>query len=259
MSLTDPSESRPSPKDSDPGGRMRNILSAADEDNRSADVPSPLTKLPRAKSSDKSTSPSTSEAQSSPCQEGQLRILNLSPAFWTVTGVISLIVNAVLISLLIAATRQLTATRPNRGDANTELFSSLYVNVERLDQAHIQTIVPVDTEVPIDVVLSYQKTTNVILTKDTPINAQVRINTGTINIDAPASIVLSKGTVLPVDLDLKIPFQTNIKFHLDLPVDISVAATDLHEPLLAIQNVLKPYYCSTSPDATTSSGDPLCP
>jgi hypothetical protein len=181
-------------------------------------------------------------------------------AFWTVTGAISLLVNGVLLAVVIyllstIATLQLTAT-----GAGSTVLAGFYANFEKMDRASIISTIPVDAQIPLDITVPVQKTTMIRLASDATIaNAHVRINTGTLNIDAPAQVILPAGTTLEVALDFEIPVQTSIPVHLVVPVNIPLSQTELHEPFSGLQDVIRPFLCMIEPNSLGVTGLPICP
>ena len=87
----------------------------------------------------------------------------------------------------------------------------------------------------------------------------VRINTSSIDIDAPANVTLPAGTKLTVGLNFDLQVQDTIPIHVDVPVNIPLVQTDLHEPFAGLQDVVRPLYCLLEPNALNLSGAPVCP
>lgn len=172
----------------------------------------------------------------------RLQANRLLPAFWTITGILSLAVNAVLIAVLIGLGSQLFALKRLVSD---QLIEGLYQNFVRMDEAHIRTVIPVrDQKVRANFTLHIKTPTTVTLAEDTLLpNAQVlRLNTGGLTIyNAPADIVLRAGTDLPIFLDLEVPVDQEIPVNLDVNVDIPLRETDLHQPFTGLQQVVSPY------------------
>ncbi|RPI34690.1 MAG: hypothetical protein EHM70_02005 [Chloroflexota bacterium] len=177
------------------------------------------------------------------------------PAFWTVTSILSLVVNVILLALLLALGRQLFFLKSLVTD---QLIGGLYSNFVKMDQATIETTVTVnDTIQVIDTIpvvfdLPLVQETDVILTRDTEIpNTWVSLNTaGTginLSINSPADITLPEGTPLRIKLDMMVPVsQTvpvvlNVPVSLTVPVSIPLSQTQLHEPFVGLRNVVGPY------------------
>lgn len=187
-------------------------------------------------------------------------------AYWTVTGTMSLIVNAVLIAvviMLLVYVRRLNI-RMN------ELFSlsampvdtvrGLYANFEKMADAHIIRQIPVSTPVPVKMEVCIRTGTAVVINQEVVIpDARVTVQTGGLNItNATTRIVLPPNTSLPVNLDLCVPVETTIPVTLDVGVDIPLAQTDLGDPFLGLQDTLEPLYCLLDPTAVDSDGILIC-
>ena len=141
----------------------------------------------------------------------------------------------------------------------TGVLGGLYTNFERMDQAHIRTTIPVQTNIPLNLSIPVQTSTGITLAQDATIpGAHVKINTALFNIDAPASVTLPAGTSLNVTMNFNVPVQTEVPVTLSVPVDIAMQDTDLHPAIVGLQDTLKPLYCMVSPTALSLSGTPIC-
>lgn len=163
----------------------------------------------------------------------------LGPAFWTVTGLLSITVNIILIVALVLLGRQLFLLKEI---VQEQLIGGLYENFMLMDQASIVTTVEVTDTIPVEFDLPVQTNTTVVLTEPTPIyGASVVIQTGILDINAPANIVLPVGLELPVNLDIVVPVDAEVPVNLTVPVNIPLAQTELHEPFVGLQQVVSPY------------------
>jgi hypothetical protein len=129
-----------------------------------------------------------------------------------------------------------------------------------MDAARIQTTIHVEKEIPVQFSLNVSGPTDVVLTSDVVINgALVTVNTGGLNISrARADIVLPAGTLLPISIqNLVVPVDQKVMAILDVPVDIPLNQTDLHEPFVGLQKVVEPYYCLLQPN-TVVNGVNVC-
>ncbi|MCJ7626043.1 MAG: hypothetical protein MUO76_21335 [Anaerolineaceae bacterium] len=167
------------------------------------------------------------------------RKLKMGPAFWTITGIISLICNIVLIVVLYAVAGQLFTLKSL---VENQLVSALYENFMLMDEAGIKAEIPVNADVPAQFDLPLETDTVVVLTEATHIYAEsVSLYTGGLSIyDAPTDIILPAGTQLPVHLSLVVPVDQNIPVDLIVYVDIPLSQTDLHEPFQGLQFVVEP-------------------
>ena len=207
--------------------------------------------------------PSSSPAGSNSFQGAVSYLIGLKfgPPFWTIASVVSLTVNVVLLITLLVLLLNFKAF--NLGSAlgiGDYLLGGLYTNFEKMDRAHITTMIPVETTIPVKFDLQLNQQTDVILSQDVTINnALVTVNTGGLNITrALTTIVLPKGTALPVMLNLTVPVDTTVPVSLNVNVDIPLSQTQLHEPFAGLQQVVKPFYCLLKPGAVNLDGQPVC-
>lgn len=184
---------------------------------------------------------------------GFLSRFKLLPAFWTVASIMSISVNIILIAILLTLLQMLGAIQLTANDQISGLLGGLYHNFVKMDQASIISTIPVDANIPLNITVPVQTTTNITLANDVVIsNARVRINTGGISIDAPATVTLPANTPLTVSLDFPLTVQNTIPVHLDVPVNIPLSQTQLHEPFVGLRQVVEPWYCLVEPNATVS-------
>jgi hypothetical protein len=164
----------------------------------------------------------------------------LAPAFFNTVGILSFIVNIILIVVLVILARELFALKALVGD---HLLGGLYANFILMDKAHIRTNIVVEDSIPIQFDLPIDQAIIVTLNEPTRINgAQVVINSGGLSINAPANIVLPAGTQLPIQLNLTVPVQTTVPIKINVPVDIPLQETELHQPFIGLQDVVRPLY-----------------
>jgi len=118
----------------------------------------------------------------------------------------------------------------------------------------------VNTTIPVQFDLRINQQSNVVLSQDVTINnVLVTINTGGLNISgAAATIVLPQGAVLPINLDLTFPVSTTIPVTLNIPVDIPLNTSQLHQPFIGLQEVVKPIYCIVDSNAKNLDGNLIC-
>jgi hypothetical protein len=183
-------------------------------------------------------------------------------ALWTTASTISMGLNVVLIIILVIglwAYRDLKLPEGVDISMLNNLLSGLHANFEKLDQATIRTVIPVDAQIPLDITVPVQRTTQITLSETVSIpNARVVINTGGLNINSTASVTLPAGTPLTVNLNFDLPVQTTIPVHLDVPVNIPMEETELHEPFVGLQEVVEPIYCFVDPNALNLEGQLIC-
>lgn len=262
-----------------PGSRMRTILSS--EEKAELEANSPISRLPRRPQATPEPAPiesrtSPTEPRPVPAQPAQevepviharakvSRAERTFRAFWTITGLMSLMVNGVLLAVVIYLLLSLNSIQANvqalSSNQNLKILSGLYTNFQKMERASIVTNIPVDAQIPIELSVPIQRTTQITLASDTTIsNARVRINTASLNIDAPAQVVLPSGTVLEVAMNFTVPVQGSVPVHLDVPVNIPLANTELRDPFVGLQAVVKPFLCILEPNTLNLDGQPACP
>jgi hypothetical protein len=189
-----------------------------------------------------------------------------APRLWTTASVITLTINfllAIILIILVISVYRLKLDMAKIMDASTSVMGlpgGLYENFEKMERANIQTNVVVNTSIPVKFDLQLNQQTNVILSQDVTItNALVTVNTGGLNISrANTTIVLPQGTILPVNLALTVPVDQQVPVTLNVPVDIPLRETQLNDPFVGLQNVIKPLYCLLEPEAVNIDGNPIC-
>lgn len=217
-------------------------------------------RLPRGNGSNMpSTSGSNQSApesdSASPAPRSRTRRFQLLPAFWTVASLMSITVNIVLIVILLLILQMLGLIQVTANDKISELLGGLYTNFVKMDQASIQTNIHVEKEIPVQFSLNVSGPTNVTLSQSVTIDgALVTVSTGGLNIvNARATIVLPQNTVLPINIqNLVVPVDQKVMAVLDVPVNIPLNQTQLHEPFVGLQKVVEPWYCLVEPNATAN-------
>ncbi len=157
--------------------------------------------------------------------------------FWSV---LSITLNVVLVIIVTIFAINLFTWKKVLED----MVGGLYYNFILMDQATIVSAVEVDADMPVQFDLPLKQETTVRLTKATEIDsARVTLRTGGLNIvNAPADIVLSEGTILPVELDMVVPVKSTIPVQISVPVNIPLNETELHAPFVGLQDVVSPIY-----------------
>ena len=171
----------------------------------------------------------------------------LTPAFWTIAGIISLTVNIILFVALIILGTQIFNLKAVVED---QLIGGLYDSFVQMDEASIKTTIYVSDTIkvkdnlPVVFTLPLQQETEVVLTRDAPIRrATVYLNGAPV----PTDIILKRGTRLSIYLDMDVPVdqvvpvELNVPIHLAVPVDIPLDQTELHQPFVGLQEVVLPY------------------
>src|SRR5262245_15787602 len=180
-----------------------------------------------------STPPTYNSLSSEP--EPRPRRFQFLPAFWTIASVMSIMVNIVLIVILLIILQMLGSIQVTANDKISGLLGGLYNNFVKMDQANIQTNIHVEKEIPVQFSLDVSGPTDVTLSRPATINgALVSVRTGGLTIvDANATIVLPQGTPLSINIQkLTVPVDKKVMAVLDVPVNIPLNQTQLHEPFV---------------------------
>ena len=184
------------------------------------------------------------------------RRLKFLPAFWTIASVMSFTVNIVMLIVVLILLQMLGTIQFTASDQVSGLLGGLYNNFVKMDEANIQTNIHVEKEIPVNFTLNVSGPTNVTLSSDVTIDgALVTVQTGGLNIvNARARIVLPSGTLLPINIEnLVVPVDQKVLAVLDVPVDIPLNQTELHEPFVGLQQVVRPWYCLIQPNAVLNN------
>jgi hypothetical protein len=166
---------------------------------------------------------------------------------WTVGSILSILLNCILLVVLVILGNQLFVIKKMVG---LDLIGGLYANFVKMDEASIKTNITVSDQIPINFNLLISQDTVVTLREPTNINgARVTLVTGGLAINnAPADIVLPAGTNLPVHLEMVVPVQQTLPIMLNVPVDIPLNQTELHEPFTGLQQVVAPFFWLLKPE-----------
>jgi hypothetical protein len=174
------------------------------------------------------------------------------PAFWTVASVMSFTVNIVLLIVVAIVLQNLGTVGVTVTGITDQLLGGLYNNFVRMDNATIRTQIPVNADIPLNITVPVKATTQITLAEAAVIrNAQVIINTGSLDINANATVTLPANTPLVVNLDFPLQVTDTIPISLLVDVNIPLMDTELSAPFNGLQDVVRPYYCLIKPKATS--------
>ena len=195
----------------------------------------------------------------SPESESKTSRYRFLPAFWTIASVMSITVNIVLIVILLIALQMLGAIQFTTNDQISGLLGGLYSNFVKMDQATISTNILVQDNIPLNFTVPIDRSeptrleTEIKLSREAVISdVRVVINQpGTeFRLDSLATITLPKNTILNVYIQrFDIPIQNSVPISLNVPVNIPLSQTQLHEPFVGLQKVVEPFYCLVEPNA----------
>lgn len=237
--------------------RMKKLISGEMDDSIRSRLPTGNGMNPQTPRAPVAPLPPTASAPAPKTREPRFKFL---PAFWTIASLMSMTVNVILIVILLILFQMLGAIQGTADDKVSGLLGGLYDNFVKMDQANIRTSIHVEKEIPVQFSLNVSGPTNVTLSQPVTIGgALVTVQTGGMNIvNARATIVLPQGVVLPINIEnLVVPVDQKVLAVLDVPVDIPLDQTELHEPFVGLQQVVKPWYCLIEPNATFNDS-PVC-
>lgn len=247
-------------RNTDPGNRMRKILYSSENDLPETQLSRSTTRSPEPQAPAPTSTTRAVKVEPVPNSGSPKKTWVFGPPFWTVTGCLSLIVNAVLIGLLLAMMPFLGILQSTAEGVGAGLIGGLHTNFEKLDNASISKVISVDAQIPLNITVPIRETTQITLAERVEIpNAIVQITTGGVVINSNARVTLPAGTPLVVRLNFDVPVETTIPVHLDVPVNIPMDETELHEPFVGLQEVIRPLYCVVQPKAMSLTGQELCP
>jgi hypothetical protein len=182
------------------------------------------------------------------------------PAFWTIASLISMVVNVILVALILILFDMVGGLQNTANDQVSSLMGGLYQNFEMMERATISRSIPVDANIPLNIMVPVQAR-NQVITLSQPADirgVQIDIVTSGFTLHADnARVILPLNTPLTVNFDLQIPVQNTIPVHLDVPVNIPLRETQLYEPFVGLQEVIEPWYCLVEPNALVM-GEQIC-
>jgi hypothetical protein len=180
------------------------------------------------------------------------------PLFWTIASALSLAVNVVLCLAVLGLLAMRGPIVNTVTGQSTGILGGLYSNFQAMDKATIRTTIPVDGNIPvtIDNIVVPVRTDTTILVQpgQTACLSKIRIVTGGLSLNAPGCITFGQETALAVKLNMDIPLAPivrTIPVHLDVPVNIPLRDTELHQPFVGLQEVVRPWYCLFLPKTDT--------
>ena len=145
---------------------------------------------------------------------------------WRFMVIFSFIVNIILVIVLLGLGLLLFDIKNNIAEP---LVGGLHGSFVGLDEATIDTTIPVRDTIPVQLTVPLQKDTTVVLTEAVPLTATAMINLNGSVVPAPVSLSLPVGMELPVHLDLDVPIDQQLPISLDVRAVIPLAQTQLHD------------------------------
>ena len=245
--------STPAP-DPNETSRMKRIMNAGVDESIKA-------RLPRGSGGSLPPNPPVVYAQPYEEPPSRGRFSGFLPAFWTIASLISMIINVGLIALILILFQMVDTLQTTANNQFSGLLGGLYQNFVKMEQATITSNIPVDANIPLNIMVPVQaRNETITLSQPADIRGvQIDIVTPGFTLHArDARVILPAGTPLNVDFDLELPVQNSIPVHLDVPVNIPLRETQLREPFVGLQDVVEPWYCLVEPNALVM-GEQICP
>ncbi|NLX09448.1 MAG: hypothetical protein GXY36_07305 [Chloroflexi bacterium] len=161
-------------------------------------------------------------------------------SFKTVAILLSFILNLVLIIVVLLLLMQIFQIK---NGILEPLIDGLHSSFVGLDEATIIRTIQVEDEIPVVFDLPLNQRTNVVLVEDVRLdaNATFTLPGGGGMINGRVDIVLPRDLVLPVQLNMIVPVDTQIPVNLAVDVEIPLNETELHAPFVNLRDLLEPY------------------
>jgi hypothetical protein len=173
------------------------------------------------------------------------------PTLWKAMILTSFIVNVILIVIIIYLVGFVLQNRGRLGVTTQNIAGNvreLQDVVVQLQKAHIITTIPLDQQLPINLIVPIDTTTTVTTAEPVPINVPADIDMGPFGQLHPnVSLALPPETSLTIRLKLDVPLNTQIPVKLDVPVDIALANTELGPQFERLGAVLNRLLSSVGP------------
>lgn len=253
--------STPAPDPNEPS-KMKKILNASVDESIKA-------RLPRGNGV-KSSAPTPAPEATTAVPVVQTVETNAPPrrrklleAFWTVASIMSVTVNIVLVAILLILLNMLAGIQFTANDQISGLLGGLYTNFVKMDQATISTNILVQDNIPLNFTVPVDRSEATLLETEIKLSRAAVINGVRVVINQPgtefrldslATITLPKDTILNVYIQrFDIPVQNSVPINLNVPVNIPLNQTQLHEAFFGLQQVVEPYYCLVEPNAVLNN------
>lgn len=241
-----------------PGQRLRTLENAGKEALLDQ-IPGPPGKIPSESATTQISKPPL-QSRFSPMHQSAHR------TYWDVSSAFSLIVNLILLVVVFVMAAKINSLTISVN----KLLGGMFNDFIRMDNSVLSTTINMpNVPVPLNFNLPVvQQETDVTLTRSVTIkSAHVTITSGALSINnAPATVTLPQGTILPVAFQIDVPVQTTVLMNLQVPVTIKLAdansadpnVANLHTAILGLQDDIGPLYCQINPQARDYLNDPLC-
>lgn len=161
--------------------------------------------------------------------------------FWdaakTLTLIVSMIINLILIAAVVILANQVGAIKMTLNSVLGQLDSAF----EGLGAASIRDTIAINQQVPVRFDLPLNQDTVVTTQAAVPINTQATFSLGQFgSINGTVSLQLPAGTQLPVHLELTVPVSNTIPVVFNQPIDIPLAEKGLGPVVAKLRAALAP-------------------
>lgn len=183
--------------------------------------------------------------------------------FWRFMVIFSFIVNLILVLVLIGAGILIFEIK---NEVAEPLIDGLHSSFVGLDQATIDTMIPVRDYIQVELDIPIREDTVVTLNEPVPLTVAALIDLPGINaygVAATVNLTLPQGLELPVALDFTVPVDEPLYVELDVRAVIPLQNTQLHDVAENLRLLFEPFSRSLDnlpnnfPDAVTFAGDVL--
>jgi hypothetical protein len=160
--------------------------------------------------------------------------------FWRFMVLFSFVVNLVLVVVLLVLGVLIFEIKNQVAEP---LVGGLYSSFAGLDQATIDTTIPVRDRIPVVLNIPLKTDTTVVLTDPVPLRVNAIIDLPGLNasnVPATVSLTLPRGLNLPVALDLNVPVEEELDVALDVRAVIPLRDTQLHDAFVNLQLLFDP-------------------
>ncbi len=178
--------------------------------------------------------------------------------FWRFMIIFSFIVNVILVVVLLVLGIFIFDILDNIA---SPLVVGLHSSFVGLQDATIDTVIPVRDTIPVQLTVPLNTTTVVVLTEPVPLRVSALIDLPGLNasnVPATVNITLPAGLELPVALNLEVPIDEELDVALDVRAVIPLEDTQLYDVARNLRLLFEPMALAlTSPELPHNIGDAI--
>jgi hypothetical protein len=157
--------------------------------------------------------------------------------FWRFMVVFSFIVNIILVVVLIVLGLLIFEIK---NEVAQPLITGLHSSFVGLDQATIDTTIPVRDSIDLDLQVPLDTRTTVVLAREIPLDVDASIVLNGQRVPVDVRLALPEGLQLDVFLNLTVPVQETVPVDLDVRAVIPLQQTQLHDVAENLRLQLEP-------------------